>query len=219
MMGPDVDCDLVWTPIYTFQCRRMEKFRHGRVLLAGDAVHQVSPFGARGANSGIQDVDNLCWKLKLVLDGAAPDRLLDSTSDERVYGADVKILNSTPAMEFITPKSTMSKTLRNAVLDLAELAPFARTLAISGLSLNGPDHPDLPVRTRSGGLLPDAPDGFTDHGQTLPVGQLTATDNPALQGRYLGDAASSTPNAKLILINHISDDMVPEQALTLTKSA
>ena len=67
MLGPEVDYTLVWTSIYTFQCRRMEKFRHGRVLFAGDAAHQVSPFGARGANSGIQDVDNLCWKLKLVL--------------------------------------------------------------------------------------------------------------------------------------------------------
>ena len=68
MLGPEVDYTLVWTSIYTFQCRRMEKFRHGRVLFAGDAAHQVSPFGARGANSGIQDVDNLCWKLKLVLE-------------------------------------------------------------------------------------------------------------------------------------------------------
>jgi 3-(3-hydroxy-phenyl)propionate hydroxylase len=47
-------------------------FRPGRVLFAGDAAHQVSPFGARGANSGIQDTDNLCWKLKLVIDGKAP---------------------------------------------------------------------------------------------------------------------------------------------------
>jgi len=42
------------------------------VLFAGDAAHQVSPFGARGANTGVQDVDNLVWKLKLVMDGDAP---------------------------------------------------------------------------------------------------------------------------------------------------
>ncbi|MDP6953561.1 MAG: FAD-dependent monooxygenase, partial [Alphaproteobacteria bacterium] len=62
MLGPDVPFDLEWTSVYTFQCRRLEKFRHGRVIFAGDAAHQVSPFGARGANSGIQDVDNLVWK-------------------------------------------------------------------------------------------------------------------------------------------------------------
>jgi 3-(3-hydroxy-phenyl)propionate hydroxylase len=48
------------------------KFHQGRVIFAGDAAHQVSPFGARGANSGLQDTDNLAWKLKLVLDGKAP---------------------------------------------------------------------------------------------------------------------------------------------------
>ena len=69
----------------------------------GDAAHQVSPFGARGANSGIQDTDNLCWKLKLVLDGKAPESLLDTYS-ERVYAADENILNSTRSTDFITPK-------------------------------------------------------------------------------------------------------------------
>ena len=64
--------ELEWVSVYTFQCRRMARFRHGRVLFAGDSAHQVSPFGARGANSGVQDTDNLVWKLKLVIDGDAP---------------------------------------------------------------------------------------------------------------------------------------------------
>ena len=59
MLGEEVAFDLEWVSIYTFQCRRMERFRHGRVLFAGDSAHQVSPFGARGANSGLQDTDNL----------------------------------------------------------------------------------------------------------------------------------------------------------------
>ncbi|MEY3272094.1 MAG: hypothetical protein RLZZ341_995, partial [Pseudomonadota bacterium] len=70
--------DLEWASVYTFQCRRMASFRHGRLLFVGDAAHQVSPFGARGANSGIQDADNLVWKLKAVLEGHAPERLLES---------------------------------------------------------------------------------------------------------------------------------------------
>ena len=72
MLGPDHPFTLEWISVYTFRCRRMEKFRHGRVIFAGDAAHQVSPFGARGANSGIQDVDNLVWKLARVLAGKAP---------------------------------------------------------------------------------------------------------------------------------------------------
>ena len=132
MLGEEADFELEWTSVYTFQCRRMEKFRHGRLLIIGDAAHQVSPFGARGANSGIQDTDNLLWKVKLVLDGKAPDKLLDSYDEERVYAADENLLNSTRSTDFITPKSPVSNTFRNATLLLAEEYPFARTLVNSG---------------------------------------------------------------------------------------
>ncbi len=166
-LGEDARFELEWVSIYTFQCRRMETFRHGRVLFAGDAAHQVSPFGARGANSGLQDTDNLVWKLKLVLQGKAPDSLLDSYSLERVYGADENILNSTRSTDFITPKSEVSRLFRDAVLDLSETVPAMRPLVNSGrLSvpctydgspLNGPDDPALPRRTRPGAPAVDAP--------------------------------------------------------------
>lgn len=168
MLGPEVDYDLIWTSIYTFQCRRMTRFRRGRVLFAGDAAHQVSPFGARGANSGIQDVDNLAWKLELVLNGTASERLLDSYDWERIHGADENILNSTRSTDFITPKSETSKIFRDAVLELSENYAFARPLVNSGrLSvpcvydgspLNGEDAlPNGPARTRPGAPAPDAP--------------------------------------------------------------
>ncbi len=182
MLGDKADYELEWTSIYTFQCRRMKDFRHGRVLFAGDAAHQVSPFGARGANSGIQDVDNLAWKLDLVIRGLAPDSLLDTYSEERVHGADENILNSSRSTDFLTPKSEISKVFRNAVLDLARDFDFARPLVNSGrlsvpcvydgLSLNGQDDLDGPIRTRVGATCVDAPlkDGFLlDH---LP-GQFT----------------------------------------------
>ncbi|MEP0990867.1 MAG: FAD-dependent oxidoreductase [Tateyamaria sp.] len=169
MLGDDVEFELEWVSIYTFQCRRMENFRYGRVLFAGDAAHQVSPFGARGANSGLQDTDNLCWKLKLVLDGKAPESLLDSYNSERVHGADENILNSSRSTDFITPKSEMSRTLRDAVLDLSEQFEFARPLVNSGRlsvpctydgsSLNSADALDGPARTRPGSPCPDAPLG------------------------------------------------------------
>jgi len=77
-LGPDIEFEYEWVSLYTFQCRRMKNFVHGRVIFAGDSAHLVSPFGARGANGGIQDVDNLAWKLALVLQRKAPVELLRS---------------------------------------------------------------------------------------------------------------------------------------------
>ena len=132
MLGEDADFEIEWASVYTFQCRRMQRFRHGRAIFAGDAAHVVSPFGARGANSGIQDVDNLAWKLALVIRGLAPERLLDSYDAERTFAADENILNSTRSTDFITPKSNASRTFRDAVLALAKEHPFARRLVNSG---------------------------------------------------------------------------------------
>ncbi|MFM7703756.1 MAG: FAD-dependent monooxygenase, partial [Rubrivivax sp.] len=161
------DFELEWASVYTFQCRRMAGFRHGRLLFVGDAAHQVSPFGARGANSGIQDTDNLVWKLKAVLDGHAPERLLDTYQQERGAAADENILNSTRSADFITPKSGASRALRDAVLTLAREHAFARTLVNSG-RLSVPTHlADSPLNTPDceawdcavapGSPLPDAP--------------------------------------------------------------
>lgn len=170
MLGEGVDYELEWTSIYTFQCRRMEKFRHGSILFAGDSAHQVSPFGARGANSGIQDTDNLAWKLDLVIKGLAPETLLDSYASEREFAADENILNSTRATDFLTPKSAMSKCFRNAVLHLAADHAFARPLVNSGrlsvpctydnLPLNGPDELDGPTATRVGASCIDVDLGY-----------------------------------------------------------
>jgi 3-(3-hydroxy-phenyl)propionate hydroxylase len=149
MLGPDVEFELEWVSVYQFACRRVDQFRHGRVLFAGDAAHQVSPFGARGANTGVQDCDNLAWKLKAVVSGDAPLALLDTYHEERAFAADDNLLNSTRSTDFITPKSRTSLRLRNAVLELARTEAFARPLVNSGRlstptpyaqsSLNTPD--------------------------------------------------------------------------------
>jgi len=162
MFGDNREFDLEWVSVYTFQCRRMESFRHGRVFFVGDSAHQVSPFGARGANSGIQDTDNLCWKLKLVMQGKATENLLDSYNEERCSAADENILNSTRSTDFITPKSTVSRAFRNAALALSRHHDCARSLINSGRlsvpayltssSLNTPDGDSF-----VGNMLPGAP--------------------------------------------------------------
>jgi 3-(3-hydroxy-phenyl)propionate hydroxylase len=170
MLGDERPFELEWVSIYTFQCRRMKEFRHGRLLFVGDAAHQVSPFGARGANSGIQDADDLIWKLKLVMGGQAPEKLLDTYSLDRTFAADENLLNSTRSTDFITPKSGVSKTFRDATLALARRHAFARKLVNSGrLSvpsyltdsmLNTPDNANFLGDMVPGAPMVDAPIGL-----------------------------------------------------------
>jgi 3-(3-hydroxy-phenyl)propionate hydroxylase len=172
---------LEWVSVYTFQCRRMASFRHGRLLFVGDAAHQVSPFGARGANSGIQDTDNLVWKLALVVQGRAPEALLDSYDRERTAAADENLLNSTRATDFMTPKSKLARTLRDAVLSLAAEVPAGRALVNSGrLSVPSTLH-DSPLNT------PDADDfdGWMCPG--APMDDAPVRGDPPWLLRRLGD--------------------------------
>ncbi len=167
LLGKDVDFTLEWASVYTFACLRMDRFVHGRVIFAGDSAHGVSPFGARGANSGVQDAENLAWKLDWVLKGRAGDELLATYGSEREYAADENILNSTRATDFITPKSEVSKLFRDAVLGLAQEHAFARRIVNSGrLSvpatltsspLNTPDVDVFAGRQVPGAVLTDAP--------------------------------------------------------------
>jgi 3-(3-hydroxy-phenyl)propionate hydroxylase len=132
MLGANRRFEIEWISIYTFQCRRLARFRHRRVIFLGDAAHQVSPFGARGFNGGIQDADNLAWKLAWVLKDLAPETLLDSYEEERLVAADENIRHSTRSTEFITPHDPGSRALRDAVLALAEHHDFARRMINSG---------------------------------------------------------------------------------------
>ena len=166
-LGREVPFELEWASVYTFACLRMDRFRHGRVLFAGDSAHGVSPFGARGANSGVQDAENLAWKLDAVLRGRAPDALLDSYAAEREYAADENLQNSTRATDFITPKSEISRLFRDAVLQLSSRHAFARTLVNSGRlsvpatlrdsALNTPDADAFQGRMVPGAPASDAP--------------------------------------------------------------
>lgn len=128
----DTPFRLDWMSVYRFRCAKLAEFVHGRVIFAGDSAHVVSPFGARGGNGGIQDVDNLGWKLAAVIAGEAGENLLDSYSKERTFGSGENILHSTRATNFMTPKSAVETLFRDEVLKLAAKHPFARKLINSG---------------------------------------------------------------------------------------
>ena len=101
----DAPFRLDWMSVYKFRCAKLDRFVHGRVLFVGDSAHVVSPFGARGGNGGVQDLDNLGWKLAAVLRGDAPPALIETYSEERTHGSAENILNSSRATNFMTPKS------------------------------------------------------------------------------------------------------------------
>jgi 3-(3-hydroxy-phenyl)propionate hydroxylase len=218
LLGKETQFELEWVSIYTFCCLRMDDFRHGRVLFAGDSAHGVSPFGARGANSGVQDADNLAWKLRLVIEGKAPDALLDTYAREREYAADENILNSTRATDFITPKSEVSRLFRDAVLQLAKEQPFARKLVNSGrlsmpsvyaeTALNTPDTDAFGKNMRPGSPAADAP--VTVQGQADWL--LWQTGNE-FTGIYFAGTERDVQVLRELEI--LSGDQVPVQTLVV----
>ncbi|MBR0758109.1 FAD-dependent oxidoreductase [Bradyrhizobium jicamae] len=175
MLGHD-KFDFEWISLYKFQCRRMAKFLHGRVIFAGDSAHQVSPFGARGANSGLEDAENLSWKLDRVLRGASPERLLESYHIERSAAADENIRESTRSTDFMAPVTKQEARLRQAVLSLAKETEFGKRM-VNGGRLSVPSVYDTPLSTedrdewrggpRPGASMPDAPMADRNGGSTF----------------------------------------------------
>ncbi len=221
MLGDDREFELEWASIYTFQCRRMKNFRHGRLLFVGDAAHQVSPFGARGANSGFQDTDDLMWKLALVMKGQAPDALLDTYDADRIYAADENIRNSTRSTDFITPKSKVSRQFRNAALQLARHHPFARKLVNSGRlsvpaflvnsALNTPDADAFDGNMVPGAPMDDAP---------VRLGGQDAWLLDQLGNRFVlmvfADRADTLDPSLITLAGELAAGTVPVQTLLVT---
>lgn len=174
MLGDNVEFAEEWYSVYTFQCRRMRRFVHDRVIFAGDSAHLVSPFGARGCNGGVADADNLAWKLDAVLNGEADARLIESYNEEAIVTADENILNSTRSTDFMTPKSAVSAAFRDAVLDLAGDHPFARAFVNSGRLSTPVSYPHSALSTADcdpwqGGVAPGSPavDAALDDGWLL----------------------------------------------------
>ncbi|HXH46514.1 MAG TPA: FAD-dependent oxidoreductase [Bradyrhizobium sp.] len=179
MLGHD-KFEFEWISLYKFQCRRMDRFIHGRVVFAGDSAHQVSPFGARGANSGLEDAENLSWKLDRVLRGKSPGSLLESYHLERSMAADENIRESTRSTDFMAPNSHQEARLRKAVLSLAKETDFGKRM-VNGGRLSVPCSYDTPL---------SSPDAETWHvGPSPGCSMLDApVATPGGEQIYLTDA-------------------------------
>ena len=155
-----------WSSVYRAGAMTLQSYRHGRVLFAGNAAHAMPIFGVRGLNSGLDDADNLAWKLAAVLRGDGADALLDSYSRERVQAFHVNAESARRSTEFMSPPSRGFDVLREAALslaaehrDIAELINPRQTAAVAyaGSPLSTPDADAWSGGPAPGEVLPEVP--------------------------------------------------------------
>jgi 3-(3-hydroxy-phenyl)propionate hydroxylase len=130
--GADCHVEIVWVGPYAYRSECIDRMRHGRVFFMGDAAKVVSPFGARGGNTGVADADNLAWKLAAVMKGRAAPALLDSYHEERHEAARQNVLVTNRTARFLRPAPGIEKLFRDAALGLARQHVFARQLVNTG---------------------------------------------------------------------------------------
>jgi 2-polyprenyl-6-methoxyphenol hydroxylase-like FAD-dependent oxidoreductase len=165
VIGSEAEYELVWLTAYRFSQRLAARFRVGRVFLAGDAAHVMSPFGARGLNSGVADAENLAWKLASVIHGDSTAALLDTYEAERRPAAAENLAATEATMRFMAPHGPWRRAWRNLVLRMAPHSASFRGRVDSGrlaepatYPATGPGDGRLP---RHGSVAPDVrlPDG------------------------------------------------------------
>jgi 3-(3-hydroxy-phenyl)propionate hydroxylase len=148
--GPDTQVDIVWVGPYAYRSEcvdsmcvdlGVQKIPPGKnhsqqaashVFLIGDSAKVVSPFGARGGNTGIADADNLAWKLAAVVQGHAAPALLRSYHPERHEAATTNVQVTNRTARFLRPADGVERLFRTAVIGLAKQHAFARALVNTG---------------------------------------------------------------------------------------
>ena len=166
--------EVVWSSRWRLNVRMVDRYRVGRVLLAGDAAHVHSPAGAQGMDTGIQDAANLGWKLAAVLGGAEP-ALLDTYEAERLpVAADVLGLSTVLSFRPFEDRGPEGE----------------RTTQLGVTYRGGPLAPDADpgAGPRPGDRAPDAP-GHTPAGAPLRLFDLF---------RAHREAAAPRPHATLL---------------------
>lgn len=190
-VGDDVEFELVWVGPYSYRSQLLDQFRVGRTFFLGDSAHVMSPFGARGGNSAIQDADNLCWKLALAMQGEAPESLLDTYHAERRPAAQFNIMTTRRTSRFLSPETPQEKLFRDAAISLAREYTFARNLVNTGRLSAAFTYSDSPlcgdaqgVALKRGAVAQNAPITLPD-GKPGVLADLFR-DAPAYVGLWLG---------------------------------
>jgi 3-(3-hydroxy-phenyl)propionate hydroxylase len=233
----DADYEIVWKSVYRFHSRCVDRMRCGRVLIAGDAAHLVSPFGARGLNSGVADAENAAWKIAYVGHGWAPEALLDSYHTERHAAAAENIAVTTATMDFLVPRTERQARHRAEILAAAATDPRSRDRVDSGrlaepfwyvgsaLTTPSVERPfaGRPPRGQSpaagpGVLLPDAPvttpGGGRGRARELARDGFLLLTAGAVDAVAVRDAAGAVPGpVRVLALAELDPDGILTEAL------
>lgn len=204
--GGDVDLEVVSIVPWEYYYQLVDDFRMGRVFFIGDAAHAFSSFGGRGGNSGVQDAENLAWKLAAFLKGVAPEALLDSYNEERRPAAAYNILVTKRSSRFMAPESEHEARLRTAILNLARRHPFARVLVNTGRLSDPYVYGESSLTTEGGEAVAD----MRVNGSSL----YRQADEPGeFKGLWF---APETPDERFVQgLAALSDDDVPVHTLAV----
>lgn len=192
-LGAETEVEIIWVGPYGYRTQLMESFRLNRVFFAGDVAHVMNPFGARGGNSGVQDAENIAWKLAAVLTGVAPETLLDSYDEERRAAGAHNIHVTTRTIRFLAPRSPFEHRLRDAVLDLARRYAFARALVNTGRLSVPYDYAASSLTTSGGSAVPNLPIAHPDGTPGVLGDLLRGEGAPFLLLCFPGAAAPDLP--------------------------
>ena len=150
-----------WISRFTDMARQAATYRHGRVLLAGDAAHIHPPHGGQGMGTGVQDAVNLGWKLAQVVKKVSPESLLDTYHAER-HPVGARVLRNTMAQVALSSPDDRHQALRDTMTELLRMDEPRRHIAamLCGLDIHydlGEGHPllgrrmpDLDLHTADG---------------------------------------------------------------------
>ena len=197
--------DAAWLTTFRINCRQVERYRHGRAFLAGDAAHVHSPIGGQGMNTGIQDAHNLAWKLALVASGAAADALLDSYTAER-HPIGRHVLAQTDRATRLGMLHGVAGALRNQLVRVvAGFDPVRRRIErdASELDIGYTDSPIVGERVTSTWL---ARLGTAEAGEAPTVGTRIAFANTARPGTRMLDGAVRRDGAATRLSRVVTGD-------------
>lgn len=186
MIIGDADYEIVWHSVYRFHSRQVNRMRVGKVLIAGDAAHLVSPFGARGLNSGVPDAENAAWKVALVVHGLAGEELLETYHTERDAAAKENLEITTNTMRFLVPQTEEEAAHRKSILEAAGDDPEARKQVDSGRLAEAFWYVDSPLTTAhpdyafdgrpAKGSLPDPGPGIL-----VPDVRISSPEHPGVE--------------------------------------